>query len=80
MRTGSQQVSGELESGDCLFAPHGGKVIEELIQRVPGGEVVEEVLHRNPWSHTRRSRRRELIASTTITITTVTSSTVDAAG
>jgi len=36
MRTSSQEVSGEFESSDCLFTFHGGKIVEELIQRVPG--------------------------------------------
>ena len=48
MRTGSQEVSGEFESRDCLFTLHGRKVVEKLIQSVPGGQVVEEVLHGHP--------------------------------
>ena len=50
MRTGGQQVSGKFESRDRLFTPHGGEIVEELIQGVTGGEVVEEVLHGHPSS------------------------------
>lgn len=50
MRTGSQQVSGELERSDGLLTLHGGKVVEELIQTISGGQVVEEVLHGHPGS------------------------------
>src|SRR6266851_4956427 len=48
MRTGGQQISGEFEGRDRLFTPHGGEIVEELIQGVTGGEVVEEVLHGHP--------------------------------
>ena len=48
MRTGSQQVSREFESRDCLIAPHRGEVVEKLAQAVPGSQVIEEVLHGDP--------------------------------
>ena len=48
MRTGSQQVSREFESSDCLIAPHRGEVVEKLAQAVPGSQVIEEVLHGDP--------------------------------
>ena len=50
MRTGSQEISGELKRRDCLLTLHGGKVVEELIDRVSSDQVIEEVLHWHPSS------------------------------
>jgi len=50
MRTGGQQVSGEVERCDRLFTAHGGEIVEELIQGIPGGKVVEEILYGNSGS------------------------------
>src|SRR5438445_7847742 len=48
-RTGRQEVlGGDFERGDCLFAPHGGKVGKKLIQRVSRGQVIDKILHRHP--------------------------------
>src|SRR5439155_11770376 len=50
MRTGSQEISGELERRDCLLTLYGGEVVEEPIERVSSGQVIEEVLHWHPSS------------------------------
>ena len=44
MRTGSEQIFGEIKRRNCLVALHSRKVVEELIQRIPGGQVVERLL------------------------------------
>ena len=50
MRTGSQQIFGEVKRRDCLLTLHSRKVVEELIQRISGGQVVEEILDRHAGS------------------------------
>ena len=46
MRTGSQQIFGEVKRCDRLLTRHSRKVVEELIQRISGGHVVEVELTR----------------------------------
>ena len=51
-RPGPRGCSGTgFESRDCLFSPHRGEVVQELIEAIAGCQVVEKVLHRHPRSH-----------------------------
>src|SRR2546425_11657721 len=48
MRTGGQQILGNFQGRNRLFACHGGKIVEELLEAVTRSEVVEKILHRDP--------------------------------
>lgn len=48
-----QQIAGDFDSGDGLFAGHRRKVIQKPLQTVAGGEVIDQVLqrHTGPRKH-----------------------------
>jgi len=47
MRTGCQQILGNLKGRDSLLAGHGGKIVKELLETVTGSKVVEKILDRD---------------------------------
>ena len=50
MRTGRQQVPGDLQGRDSLFPGYRGKVIQETLERVASSQVIDEVLQRDTRS------------------------------
>ena len=47
-RTGEERVAGQVECGDGLFAFHGRKLVEKLVERIATFQMIEERLHRDP--------------------------------
>jgi hypothetical protein len=47
-RTGQEGVAGQVECGDGLFALHGRKLVEKLVESIATFQMIEERLHRDP--------------------------------
>ena len=59
-RTREQCLAGNLERCDGLFAGHGGKVREEVVQAVAGFKVIDQVLHRHARTDEDRRAAKDL--------------------
>ena len=56
----NQQVLRLIQSRDCLFARHAGKVFQKLAERMPAFEIVDERLKRDTRSDENRRASENL--------------------